>query len=68
VGRLFLLLGIINGGTGLKLADNTTGGIIAYAVVAGVFAVAYIAIAALRQGKVILKGKETTPEMQQTQA
>ncbi|KAJ0425720.1 hypothetical protein BJY00DRAFT_307863 [Aspergillus carlsbadensis] len=66
VGRLFLLLGIINGGTGLKLADNTTGGIIAYAVVAGVFGVAYIAIAALRQGKVILKDKETTPEMQQT--
>ncbi|KAL3447072.1 hypothetical protein BJX65DRAFT_104167 [Aspergillus insuetus] len=66
VGRLFLLLGIINGGTGLKLADNTTGGIIAYAVVAGVFGVAYIAIAALRQGKVILKDKETTPEMQQS--
>ncbi|KAL2833543.1 hypothetical protein BJY01DRAFT_259869 [Aspergillus pseudoustus] len=66
VGRLFLLLGIINGGTGLKLADNTTGGIIAYAVVAGVFGVAYIAIAALRQGKVILKDKETEPEMAQT--
>ncbi|KAL2824125.1 hypothetical protein BDW59DRAFT_88444 [Aspergillus cavernicola] len=66
VGRIFLLLGIINGGTGLKLADNTTGGIIAYAVVAGVFGVAYIAIVALRQGKVILKDKETTAEIEQT--
>ncbi|KAL4871297.1 hypothetical protein BDV12DRAFT_194653 [Aspergillus spectabilis] len=65
VGRIFLLLGIINGGTGLKLADNTTGGIIAYAVVAGVFGVAYIAIAGLRQGKVILKDKEAV-DMQQT--
>ncbi|RDW90123.1 cytochrome b561 domain-containing protein [Aspergillus mulundensis] len=66
IGRIFLLLGLINGGTGLKLADNTTGGIISYAVVAGVFGVAYVAIAALRQGKVILKEKETTPEMAQT--
>ncbi|OJI97052.1 hypothetical protein ASPVEDRAFT_49116 [Aspergillus versicolor CBS 583.65] len=66
VGRLFLLLGIINGGTGLKLADNTTGGIIAYAVVGGLFGLAYIAIAGLRQGKVILKEKEAMPEMGQT--
>ncbi|KAL3469176.1 hypothetical protein BJX99DRAFT_81066 [Aspergillus californicus] len=66
VGRIFLLLGIVNGGTGLKLAGNTTGGKIAYGVVAGVFGVTYVAIAALRQGKVILKDKETTPEMEQT--
>ncbi|KAL4934408.1 cytochrome b561 domain-containing protein [Aspergillus undulatus] len=65
LGRIFILLGIINGGTGLKLADNTTGGIIAYGVVAGVFGVAYVAIAVLRQGKVILKEKETTPETAQ---
>ncbi|KAL4970414.1 cytochrome b561 domain-containing protein [Aspergillus stella-maris] len=65
LGRVFLVLGIINGGTGLKLADNTTGGIIAYAVVAGLFGLAYITIAALRQGKVILKEKETTPETAQ---
>ncbi|KAL4941770.1 hypothetical protein BDV06DRAFT_175991 [Aspergillus oleicola] len=65
LGRIFLVLGIINGGTGLKLADNTTGGTIAYAVVAGLFGLAYIAIAALRQGKVILKEKGTTPETAQ---
>ncbi|KAL4818566.1 hypothetical protein BDW67DRAFT_156826 [Aspergillus spinulosporus] len=65
IGRIFLLLGLINGGTGLKLADNTTGGIIAYAVVGGIFGVAYISIAALRQGKVILEKKKTTPEMTQ---
>ncbi|KAL4742217.1 hypothetical protein BDV11DRAFT_181352 [Aspergillus similis] len=66
IGRIFLLLGLINGGTGLKLADNTIGGIIAYAVVGGVFGTAYISIAALRQVKVILRRKETTPEMTQT--
>lgn len=49
----------------MKLADNTTGGIIAYAVVGGFFGLAYIVITGLRQGKVILK-KETTPEMGQT--
>ncbi|KAL4880206.1 hypothetical protein BJY04DRAFT_82004 [Aspergillus karnatakaensis] len=65
VGRIFLLLGIINGGTGLKLADNTTGGLIAYGVVAGVFGIAWIAIAGLRQGNVILKDKEAV-EMQQS--
>ncbi|KAL4997818.1 hypothetical protein BDV10DRAFT_185815 [Aspergillus recurvatus] len=66
IGRIFLLLGLINGGTGLKLADNTTGGIVAYAVVAGVFGVTYISIAVFREGKVILVKKETTPEMAQT--
>ncbi|KAL4975642.1 hypothetical protein BDW66DRAFT_151756 [Aspergillus desertorum] len=66
IGRIFLLLGLINGGTGLKLADNTTGGIIAYAVIAGVVGVAYISIAALHKGKVLLKKEETTPDMVQT--
>ena len=43
LGRALLALGIINGGIGLMLADNTTGGEIAYGVVAGVMGTVYIA-------------------------
>ncbi|KAI9372407.1 hypothetical protein BJX61DRAFT_533967 [Aspergillus egyptiacus] len=65
IGRIFLLLGIVNGGTGLKLADNTRGGIIAYGVIAGVFGVTWISIAASCQGKLILKSKKAAPETTQ---
>ena len=44
LGRTLLALGIINGGIGLMLADNTTGGEIAYGVVAGLMGTAYIAV------------------------
>ena len=44
LGRTLLALGMINGGIGLMLADNTTGGEIAYGVVAGVMGTAYIAV------------------------
>ncbi|KAF1990177.1 hypothetical protein K402DRAFT_325745, partial [Aulographum hederae CBS 113979] len=37
IGRLFITLGIINGGLGLYIADNTYSGKIAYGVVAAVF-------------------------------
>ncbi|KAK0114846.1 hypothetical protein ONS96_013328 [Cadophora gregata f. sp. sojae] len=40
-GRILMLLAVINGGLGLKLADNTKGGKIAYAVVAAVVGVLY---------------------------
>lgn len=43
-GRVLLVLGVITGGTGLKLADNTTGGDIAYGVVAGLVIVAYAGV------------------------
>ncbi|KAF7125598.1 hypothetical protein CNMCM5793_001837 [Aspergillus hiratsukae] len=36
LGRILIVLGMVNGGLGLKLADNTHGVKIAYAVVAGV--------------------------------
>lgn len=41
-GRLIILLGVINGGLGLQLADNTKNGEIAYGVVAGVVGLTYI--------------------------
>lgn len=46
-GRALLILGIVNGGLGLDLADNTTGGKIAYSVVAGVLGLAWLAASVL---------------------
>ena len=43
-GRIIMCLAIINGGLGLKLADNTKDGKIAYAAVAGFMALLYTAI------------------------
>jgi sulfite exporter TauE/SafE len=41
LGRAALICGIINGGLGLKLSQNTTGGEIAFGVVAGVMMLVY---------------------------
>ncbi|KAJ5047068.1 uncharacterized protein L3040_002912 [Drepanopeziza brunnea f. sp. 'multigermtubi'] len=41
-GRVIILLGVINGGLGLKLARNSPNGVIAYSVVAGVVGLAYV--------------------------
>ncbi|KAI9788264.1 MAG: hypothetical protein M1816_007030 [Peltula sp. TS41687] len=46
-GRGLIILGVINGGLGLQLADNTEGGKIAYGVVAGVMFCVYLVIVAL---------------------
>jgi len=43
LGRATVTLGAINGGLGLQLAANTTGGEIAYGVIAGFFFVLYFA-------------------------
>lgn len=40
-GRLLLALGIINGGTGLKLSDNTQAGSIVYGIIATLIVVVY---------------------------
>jgi hypothetical protein len=42
-GRSIMILAVVNGGLGLKLAGNTKGGEIAYGVVAGVVALLYTA-------------------------
>jgi hypothetical protein len=41
-GRTLIICGIINGGLGLQLANNTNSGETIYGVVAGVLFVAYI--------------------------
>jgi hypothetical protein len=48
-GRILIILGVVNGGLGLKLAANSHGGEIAYGVVAGVMAIAYAGIVALKR-------------------
>lgn len=54
------MLGLINGGTGLKLADNTKGGSIAYGVVAGIMVVVYFGIWFLSKRQA--KSQEQTTE------
>ena len=44
-GRAIIILAVINGGLGLKLARNTRGGEIAYGVVAGVALLVYLGAA-----------------------
>jgi hypothetical protein len=41
--------GIINGGLGLQLAGNSTGGIIGYGVVAGVIAALYLVLVVFKR-------------------
>ncbi|KAF2103820.1 hypothetical protein NA57DRAFT_50688 [Rhizodiscina lignyota] len=45
LGRILITLGIINGGLGLRLADNTKSGEIAYGVVAGIIWLIWMAAA-----------------------
>ncbi|KAI9872543.1 MAG: hypothetical protein M1830_001493 [Pleopsidium flavum] len=44
LGRALITLGIINGGLGLQLSDNTRSGEIVYGVVAGIVALVYVAV------------------------
>jgi hypothetical protein len=48
LGRCLVALGVINGGLGLKLAQNTTGGKIAYGIVAGIVGATYLALLLIR--------------------
>ena len=48
LGRTLITLGIINGGLGLRLSNNTRNGKIAYGVVAGVVWIAWMAIAVIK--------------------
>ncbi|KAL9100652.1 MAG: hypothetical protein Q9163_004000 [Psora crenata] len=45
-GRIIVTLGIINGGLGLMLSDNTRNGEIAYGVIAGIIWLVWMGIAA----------------------
>lgn len=65
-GRLLILLGMINGGLGLRLAGNSragtsTAGTIAYGVVAGVVGVAYLAFVSGFEWKKAKRSVKVTP-------
>jgi hypothetical protein len=51
-GRVLLLLGLINGITGVQLSKNKSPAYIAYGVIAGVFLVAYVGIVYLKNRRV----------------
>ncbi|KAI9040171.1 cytochrome b561 domain-containing protein [Aspergillus affinis] len=57
-GRVLILLGIINGGLGLKLVKNTPGGEIAYGVVGGVFGAALLLVTVLVEKKKLPSSKQ----------
>ncbi|KAI9828959.1 MAG: hypothetical protein M1819_006458 [Sarea resinae] len=44
LGRVLIILGIINGGLGLQLSANTTKGEIAYGIIAGVLGTLYLVV------------------------
>ena len=56
-GRALMILAVVNGGLGLKLADNSDGGIIAYSIIAGVFGAGYVAsVVVKRKGRLMSIG------------
>jgi hypothetical protein len=58
-GRLLLLLGLINGITGLQLSKNKSSAYIVYGVVSAVFLVVYVGIVYLKNRKVEAVAGET---------
>ncbi|GAB7353967.1 hypothetical protein MBLNU459_g4564t1 [Dothideomycetes sp. NU459] len=68
LGRVFLLLGVINGGLGLQLSGNTRAGQIAYGVLAAFFYLLWLGVAvfrwyrARRTGATDLHGEEKAEE------
>jgi len=64
LGRIIITLGIINGGLGFLLAQNTNVGPIVYAVVAGLFYIAYliaVVIGERRRAKAMPPKYEASP-------
>lgn len=59
-GRILILLGMINGGLGLQLADNSMGGTIAYGVVAGTVGLFYCGGMVVVELKRWRQGQKTT--------
>lgn len=51
MGRIVITLGIINGGLGLKLSDNTTKGKIGYSVVAAIMWLVWMSVAVFKEVK-----------------
>ncbi|KAL3420187.1 integral membrane protein [Phlyctema vagabunda] len=61
-GRAFIFLGIINGGLGLKLSNNTNTGKIVYGVVSGVIGISWLAVVVWSATKSRRRGGQQTRE------
>lgn len=62
-GRAIVTLGMVNGGLGLKLSDNSPSGEVAYAIVAAIVWVAWIAVVALA----FMKSKKAAKSVKPTE-
>lgn len=51
MGRIVITLGIINGGLGLKLSDNTIKGKIGYSVVAAIMWLVWMGVTVFKEAK-----------------
>ncbi|KAH7256893.1 hypothetical protein BKA59DRAFT_468798 [Fusarium tricinctum] len=65
-GRALIIIGIINGGLGLKLASSSTAFIVAYCVIAGIAAVLYLgAVFVGEKKRKASRVKQISPQMSQ---
>ncbi|KAF9768066.1 hypothetical protein IL306_014674 [Fusarium sp. DS 682] len=68
-GRALIIIGIVNGGLGLKLANSSTGYIIAYSVTAGIVSILYLAAAFIgERRRNATRAKQISPQMSQEEA
>jgi len=71
LGRIVITIGIINGGLGLKLANNTRSGEIAYGVVAGLIWLVWMAAAVygeIKKARLAREGKQGDTEVPDAQS
>jgi hypothetical protein len=59
-GRILILLGMVNGGLGLQLADNSRGGKIVYGVIAGLTGGVYFVFLVAFEMRVSKLGRKTS--------
>ncbi|KAF4455498.1 hypothetical protein F53441_2288 [Fusarium austroafricanum] len=68
-GRALIIIGIVNGGLGLKLANSSTAYVIAYSVIAGIASVLYLAAAFIgERRRSASRAKQMSPQMSQEEA
>lgn len=64
-GRILMLVGIVNGGLGLKLASSPTGYVVAYSVIAGIAALVYTGSIFVGNMRRAARAKQMSPQMSQ---
>jgi hypothetical protein len=68
-GRALMLIGIVNGGLGLQLANSSTAFIVVYSVIAGLASVAYLgSIFVGERRRSAARVKQMSPQMSQEES